>query len=146
MSLVGAALVCLVVGVSDGDTLTGRCTLEGGQAETIKIWLAEVDAPEKGQAFGDRGKRHRVAMCFGHMAHVQVDSTDRYGRSAAHTTSRSPGRTTRACDHPWLRLHLQHVCNDQAWLLCRIFIRFKTGTRLAPASPRKQKSQQALTC
>lgn len=84
MSLVAAVLVCLVVGVSDGDTLTGRCTLEGGQVETVKIRLAEVDAPEKGQAFGDRSKEHLAALCFGHKAHVQVDSTDRYGRSVAH--------------------------------------------------------------
>lgn len=84
MSLVGTVLVCLVVGVSDGDTLTGRCTLEGGQVETVKIRLAEVDAPEKGQAFGERSKSHLAALCFGRRAQVSVDSTDRYGRSVAH--------------------------------------------------------------
>lgn len=84
MSLVGTVLVCLVVGISDGDTLTGRCTLEGGQAETVKIRLAEIDAPEKGQAFGDRSKEHLSKLCFGRQAHVQVDTTDRYGRSIAH--------------------------------------------------------------
>lgn len=84
MSLGATVIICLVVGVSDGDTLTGRCTLEGGQVETLKIRLAEVDAPEKGQAFGKRSKEHLAAMCFRRMAHVQVASTDRYRRSVAH--------------------------------------------------------------
>lgn len=40
-----------VVGISDGDTLT----LLSGR-EQIKVRLVEIDAPEKGQAFGNRAK------------------------------------------------------------------------------------------
>ena len=39
-----ALLICLVVGIADGDTLTVRC-----DDQTVKIRLAEVDAPEKAQ-------------------------------------------------------------------------------------------------
>ena len=38
-------LLCLVVGVADGDTLTVLC--EG--SEKMKIRLSEIDAPEKRQ-------------------------------------------------------------------------------------------------
>ena len=39
-----ALLICLIVGVTDGDTLTARC-----DQQTVKIRLAEIDAPEKAQ-------------------------------------------------------------------------------------------------
>jgi endonuclease YncB( thermonuclease family) len=48
-----ALLICLIVGVTDGDTLTARC-----DQVTVKIRLAEVDAPEKAQPFGARSKEH----------------------------------------------------------------------------------------
>jgi endonuclease YncB( thermonuclease family) len=41
-----------VVGIADGDTLT---VLNHNQQE-VKIRLAEIDAPEKRQAFGTRSK------------------------------------------------------------------------------------------
>jgi len=60
-----AALICLVVGITDGDTLTARCEPQADQpAQTLKIRLAEIDAPEKGQSFGDRSKRHLSDVCF----------------------------------------------------------------------------------
>lgn len=40
---------------------------------------------------------------------------------------------------------LRHY-NERSGLQWRKAIDLKTGTRLAPAKPRKQKSQQALTC
>jgi endonuclease YncB( thermonuclease family) len=42
-----------VVGVSDGDTIT---VLDGVQTQH-KIRFARIDAPEKGQAFGERSKQ-----------------------------------------------------------------------------------------
>src|SRR5438067_2300906 len=42
-----------VIGVSDGDTLT--VLMSGRQ---VKIRLAEIDAPEKRQPFGQRAKRY----------------------------------------------------------------------------------------
>ena len=40
-----ALLLCLVVGVTDGDTLTARCGTEPRQTLTIR--LAEIDAPDE---------------------------------------------------------------------------------------------------
>jgi endonuclease YncB( thermonuclease family) len=53
----GIALVCFIIGVSDGDTLTARCESDDGSVN-LKIRVAEIDAPEKGQAFGGRSKQH----------------------------------------------------------------------------------------
>ncbi|BEP64430.1 hypothetical protein GmRootV213_49840 (plasmid) [Variovorax sp. V213] len=46
---------CLVVGVSDGDTITARCGAAGNY-EQIKVRFNGIDAPEKGQPFGRRAK------------------------------------------------------------------------------------------
>jgi endonuclease YncB( thermonuclease family) len=46
---------CLVVGVSDGETITARCG-EPGAYEQLRVRLAGIDAPEKGQPFGQRAK------------------------------------------------------------------------------------------
>lgn len=84
MPVLSAALVCLVVGVSDGDTLTARCEAQADQpAQTIKVRLAEIDAPERGQAFGNRSKQHLSDVCFKRQAEVRPQTTDRYGRTVA---------------------------------------------------------------
>ena len=54
-----ALLLCVIVGITDGDTLTARC-----EAQTIKVRLAEVDAPEHHQPFGTRSREHLAALCF----------------------------------------------------------------------------------
>lgn len=53
LALSGAAWAdtCLIVGVSDGDTLKARCGLSGAY-EQVTIRINEIDAPEKGQPFG----------------------------------------------------------------------------------------------
>jgi endonuclease YncB( thermonuclease family) len=79
-----AALICLVVAIADGDTLTARCDPQADQpAQTLKIRLAEIDAPEKGQAFGNRSKQHLSDVCFKKQAEVRPQTTDRYGRTVA---------------------------------------------------------------
>ena len=47
----------------------------------FKIRLAAIDAPEKAQAFGQRGKEQLSEICFGKQASVNVVDTDRYGRT-----------------------------------------------------------------
>jgi micrococcal nuclease len=66
-----------VVGVSDGDTLT---ILDADNTQ-FKIRLAAIDAPEKAQAFGQRGKEKLSDICYGKQASVTVVDTDRYGRA-----------------------------------------------------------------
>jgi endonuclease YncB( thermonuclease family) len=77
------AMVCLVIGVADGDTLKGRCETAAGP-QTMVLRLAEIDAPEKRQPHGVRSKQHLAALCFGKSAQVKVQAHDRYGRAVAH--------------------------------------------------------------
>lgn len=66
----------LVVGVADGDTLT---VLDADKVQH-KIRLAEIDAPEKSQPFGQRSKQSLSDLCFKREAQVHVQDRDRYGR------------------------------------------------------------------
>lgn len=75
-------LLCIVVGVTDGDSLTARCDAPDGQV-TLTVRLAEIDAPEKRQPFGERSKQHLSALCFSKSAVVRPKTRDRYGRTVA---------------------------------------------------------------
>jgi hypothetical protein len=48
------------------------------------VRLAEVDAPETGQAFGNRSRQALAALCFRRSAQLRPVSIDRYGRTVAH--------------------------------------------------------------
>lgn len=69
-----------VVGITDGDTLT--VLDERNQQHTIR--LAEIDAPERRQPWGDRSRQHLSALAFGKTVSIQQTDTDRYGRTVAH--------------------------------------------------------------
>lgn len=64
-----------VVGVKDGDTIE---VFYDGQAYTIR--LANVDCPEKVQAFGQAAKKFTSAFCFGKEVTVTTRGTDQYKR------------------------------------------------------------------
>lgn len=65
-----------VVGVADGDTITVL-----RDREPVKIRLAEIDAPEKAQAFGNRSKQALSALVFGKAVLVVEQGHDRYKRT-----------------------------------------------------------------
>jgi micrococcal nuclease len=73
-----ATLLCFVISITDGDTLKARC---GNQTLTIR--LAEIDAPEKRQAFGNRAKSRLAGLCYQEQAEIQTTTKDRYGRTIA---------------------------------------------------------------
>ena len=77
-----AILACLVIGISDGDTLTARCDTSAG-TQNVKIRLAEIDAPERRQAFGNRSRQHLASLCFRKQAEIRPTATDRYRRTVA---------------------------------------------------------------
>jgi endonuclease YncB( thermonuclease family) len=66
-----------VIGVMDGDTIL---VLTSGY-EQMKVRLAEIDAPEKAQPFGERSKQALSALCFKKLAYVEVVDIDRYKRA-----------------------------------------------------------------
>lgn len=72
-----------VVGITDGDTITVLDELN--QQHTIR--LAEIDAPERGQPWGDRARQGLSALVFGKSVSVQQTDTDRYGRVVARVFS-----------------------------------------------------------
>lgn len=78
-------LVCLIVGISDGDTLTARCPNAdvAHPYMQVRVRLAEIDAPESGQAFGQRSKQHLSKLCFRAQATIRPTTIDRYGRRVA---------------------------------------------------------------
>lgn len=71
-----------VVNVADGDTLT---VLDAAQRQH-KVRLADIDAPEKGQAFGQRARESLAALCAGQPAEVEQAGRDRYGRVVGRVT------------------------------------------------------------
>ncbi len=69
-----------VVGVHDGDTVT--CLDENNQQQ--KIRLAEMDAPEIGQDFGQVARDALADQVFGKTVEVLDEGKDRYGRWIGH--------------------------------------------------------------
>ena len=74
------ALALIVVGVSDGDTLTVR----DGDVKTV-LRLAEIDAPERTQPYSQVSRHNLEALCKAakSVEFKRVD-TDRFGRTVAH--------------------------------------------------------------
>lgn len=68
-----------VIKISDGDTIT--ILLKG--KEQKKLRLAEVDCPEKGQAFGKNARQFTSDKVFGKTITFIKTDTDRYGRTIA---------------------------------------------------------------
>lgn len=66
----------MVVGVTDGDTVK---VLDAGKNE-IKVRLAEIDAPERGQPFGTASRKHLASIVHGEAVRVESNEKDRYGR------------------------------------------------------------------
>ena len=82
------AAVCLVVAITDGDTLRARCETSPGTYQQITVRLAAVDAPERRQAFGQRAKEALSELCFQQLAPIQQTASDKYGRVVANVVCR----------------------------------------------------------
>ena len=65
-----------VVGVSDGDTIT---VLDDSKFQH-NVRVAGIDAPERGQAFGERSKQNLSALVFEKRVEARCHKKDRYGR------------------------------------------------------------------
>jgi micrococcal nuclease len=70
-----------VIGIADGDTLTLLVN-----NRPLKIRLANIDAPEKKQPFGQKSKESLSALCWGKDARYAAQSIDRYKRTVALVT------------------------------------------------------------
>lgn len=68
-----------VIAVTDGDTV--KVLVDGRDQRIVR--LAEIDAPEKSQPWGNRSRQALSALVFGKTISVQQTDTDRYGRVVA---------------------------------------------------------------
>jgi len=66
-----------VVNVHDGDTAT-LATWDGRQ---IKIRLAQIDAPESDQAYGEQSQRSLAGLVRNRIVRVETETLDKYGRT-----------------------------------------------------------------
>ena len=71
-----AELRGVVVGVTDGDTIT----VLDGERKQHKVRLAGIDAPERHQGFGERSKQHLSNLAFKKQATLDCYKTDQYKR------------------------------------------------------------------
>lgn len=81
VAVVMPAFAAQVIGIADGDTLT---VLQN--KKPLKIRLANIDAPERKQAFGLRSKKSLSDLCYRKEANYTILDVDRYGRSVALVT------------------------------------------------------------
>ena len=68
----------VVINVSDGDSITVR---SGDQ--NIKIRLAEIDAPERGQPWGTKSRQELAGLVAGKTVSITPQGQDRYDRIIA---------------------------------------------------------------
>jgi endonuclease YncB( thermonuclease family) len=76
-----------VIGIADGDTLT---VLNSDQVPH-KIRLAGIDAPEKGQAFGERSKQNLDRWVRDKTVRIEWTKIDKYGRLVSKVLVAPPG-------------------------------------------------------
>lgn len=74
-----AEFTARVIAVLDGDTV-----LIKRANGLVKIRMAEIDAPEKAQTFGETSKRSLSEMVLGKQVKVVSQAVDQYGRMVAH--------------------------------------------------------------
>ena len=79
---VGLVATGKVIGVKDGDTIQILCRANN-EPKVYNIRLAEIDAPEKHQAYGNKAKQALSDKIFGKEVTVKVASIDRYQRTVA---------------------------------------------------------------
>lgn len=80
-----AALLCLVVAITDGDTLTARCDQDLSYVR-ITVRISAIDAPEKRQPFGQVSRQHLAKLCFNTRAVITPKTLDKYGRTVGDVT------------------------------------------------------------
>jgi endonuclease YncB( thermonuclease family) len=68
-----------VVGVSDGDTIT----VLDSKKKQHKIRVAGIDAPEKGQDFGNKAKEHLSDLVYDKTVNLPDAKIDKYGRTVS---------------------------------------------------------------
>lgn len=114
-SVQAQARTCLVVGVSDGDTLTARCG-SPGDYEQVKVRIAAIDAPESRQPYGQRSKQALSSLCYMERARISPRDTDRYGRIVADVRCRGEDAGRHQVAGGWAWVYEQYATRDDGAL------------------------------
>ena len=69
----------LVVGISDGDTVTVLGDFSGAR-EQKRLRLTEIDTPERGQPWSSRARQALADKVFQRQVRIASEGEDRYGR------------------------------------------------------------------
>lgn len=95
-----------VVSIADGDTFT----LLTAERDQVRIRLAEIDTPERGQPWGSRASQALADKVFRKHVVIEVVDTDRYGRAVGRIwlDDRNINREMVREGHAWIyRRYLQ---------------------------------------
>jgi endonuclease YncB( thermonuclease family) len=75
-----------VVKVTDGDTITVTLLVNTQR----RVRLAGIDAPEKGQPYGNASRKHLASLVAGKQVTIEYNKYDRYGRIVGQVWVASP--------------------------------------------------------
>jgi endonuclease YncB( thermonuclease family) len=100
-----------VIGVTDGDTITA---LDSNEIPH-KIRLAGIDAPEKGQPFGDRSKQSLSRWVYDQTVRIEWSKLDKYGRMVAIVRVAPPGGCAASPCPATLDVNLAQIAAGFAW-------------------------------
>ena len=67
------------IAVKDGDSIVVLLA----EGRRLQVRIGGIDAPEKGQAWGDASRRHLASLLRDHALRVETLKIDRYGRTVA---------------------------------------------------------------
>ena len=75
----------VVIVVIDGDTVLFKPDHYGARSRAfLKVRLADIDAPEKDQAYGDAATHALATLVLDQRVEINTVAVDAYGRSIAH--------------------------------------------------------------
>ena len=116
-----------VIGIADGDTLTLLV-----DQKPLKIRLANIDAPEKKQPFGQRSKESLSAMCWGKDAQYEAQTIDKYKRTVARVFCGGVEANREQVATGMAHVYLKYNKDDTLWPLQRIAVSEKRGLWIDP--------------
>jgi micrococcal nuclease len=119
-----SALTGQVTRVIDGDTLV----LTAGDNRTLHVRLAQIDAPEKSQPYGERATEALSALTLGEFVRVEVVDLDRYGRTVGEVHSKG------------IHVNAEMVRQGNAWA----YTRYATSLAVVDLEDEARREQRGL--
>ena len=119
-----SATTCLVVKVSDGDTFS----CNKGYNNIIQVRLADIDAPESGQAYGNQARKKLNSLIYKKTVRLTNERQDKYGRTVATVFSGS------------LNVNLAMIEQGYAWH----YERYSNNAEYAAAMQQAQAKKRGL--